>query len=68
MTMTYHGPYTHRVSRRARLYTGPLRVGGWSSRAVVAAIAAVLVAAAALAYDVSRTFMQISIPWNALDR
>jgi predicted metal-binding membrane protein len=53
--MSYHGPYTHRVTSRRRTLRSNRAAGAWSRgrfRAVILAVVVVAVAAA-IAYDVS---------------
>jgi hypothetical protein len=54
--MTYRGPYTNRVSRRRRTYTGRIRAG--PRRGGIMVIVAIAVVAAALAYDLGRSLRE----------
>jgi hypothetical protein len=54
--MSYHGPYTNRLTNRGHSYRGPRRASARRSGAFIATILAILVVAAALVYDVSRNF------------
>jgi hypothetical protein len=54
--MTYRGPYTNRVSRRRRTYTGRVRAG--PRRSGIIAIVAIAVVAAAVAYDLGRSLRE----------
>jgi hypothetical protein len=54
--MSYHGPYTGRLTSRRRAYTGPVRAGPRPSKlAFIATIVTIGFVAAAIAYDVGRT-------------
>ena len=63
--MSYHGPYTSRVTSRRRAYTGPVRAGPRRSKlAFIATIVAIGFVAAAIAYDVAGT-SQKHRDWSA---
>jgi hypothetical protein len=55
--MTYRGPYTNRVTGRRRTLRGSNRAAGaWSRGRIIAIILAIVVVAAAIAYNVSSSF------------
>jgi hypothetical protein len=57
--MSYHGPYTNRVTGRRRTLRGSNRAAGaWSSRRFIAIIPAIVVVAVAIAYNVSSSFIR----------